>query len=79
MTHKNIYNPLDVQVQTGFKGEYFTIPSKGTETFPSELVERFIGIYPFLEIREKAVEKVKEVKVEEKPEKKETKTKKTKK
>lgn len=75
MNYKNIHNPLEVDVQTGFKGEYFVIPSKGTKSFPEDLVARFIEVYPFLEIkgaeREGVEVKVaKEVKVEKKVTKK---------
>ena len=68
MNYKNIYNPLEVDVQTGYKGEYFTIPSKKSESFPEDLVERFITIYPFLELKE--VKEVKEAKKEKKVTKK---------
>lgn len=67
MNYKNIYNPLDVDVKTGYKGEYFTIPSKKSESFPEDLVAWFKEMYPFLELKESEVKK--EVKVEKKEDK----------
>lgn len=69
MSYLKVFNPIDKDVKTGYKGEYFTVKAKGTETFPVDLANRFVEIYPFMEFvteekvtPKKVEEEVKEVK-----------------
>lgn len=76
MSYQKIYNPLEEPVQTGFKGEYFSIQPKETKSFAPEVAAQFLDTYGFLQRveteevtpesisskTEKQVEEVKEVK-----------------
>lgn len=64
MNNKSIYNPLDTEVKTGFKGTMYVVGPKETKKFDEEVISRFIEIYPFLEVvvevkEEKEVKKAK--------------------
>jgi len=64
MSYSKIHNPIDREVETVFKGETYSIKSKATESFPTEVAKRFVDIYPFLEVsegKEVNTEKIKEI------------------
>lgn len=61
MSYQKIYNPLEDNVRTGYKGEEYIIDSKETKGFPTEVAEHFLEIYGFLQRVETEVETVKEV------------------
>lgn len=49
MSYPKIYNPLEEPVQTGYKGEYFSIQPKETKSFAPEVAEQFLATYGFLQ------------------------------
>lgn len=62
MKYLKIYNPLDEPVKTGYLGQEYVLEAKESRSLPADVVERFVGIYPFLEASEITLEKeVKEV------------------
>jgi len=83
MSYLKVINPEKVDVKTGFKGQYYTVPAGEEKSFPEDLAHWFVDVYPFLKLAEvtktpvleKVVEVVeaeveeKEVKVEKAPKK----------
>lgn len=59
MSYIKVKNPLDVEVKTGYKGEYFTLQPGETKSLPQGVAEQFTETYGFLELV--AEEEVKEV------------------
>jgi hypothetical protein len=64
MKYLKVLNPIDREVKTGFKGEYYTIGAGKTESFPEDLAKRFVEVYGFLELSEEKEVTIKEVKEE---------------
>ncbi len=75
MSYIKVHNPEPVDVKTVFKGQLYEIGAGKTESFPTNVAERFVEVYGFLVIanseEKKVEEKVEEVteEVVEKPKK----------
>lgn len=65
MSYQKVFNPLDMDVTTGYKGEYYTIKSKETKSLPEVVAEQFLEVYGFLENQGDAVTEVKSAAPEE--------------
>lgn len=62
MSYLKIKNPTDLEIKTGYLGEYYYLPAGETKSFPEDLAKRFIEVYPFLMFASEEVKEVEEVK-----------------
>lgn len=68
MSYLKVNNPENVDVQTGYKGDYYTILAGETKSFPEDLAQRFVEVYPFLKFAGEEARDIPEVKVQLKEE-----------
>ena len=63
MNYLNLSNPIDENIMNCYKGEDYTIKANSTESYPGDVAEWFVSVYPFMstsEIEKTTVKKVKE-------------------
>lgn len=65
MSYKKVFNPEKIKVTTGYKGQSYSLAAGEAASFPEDVAEWFVTMYPFLEKSE--IETITKPIVEDKP------------
>jgi len=68
MNYLNLSNPIVEDVTNCYKGENYTIKANSKESYPADVANWFVSVYPFMSCSE--VEKITPKKVKEEVEEK---------